>query len=210
MTLLEIFGIALISTSICFRSNCTFAILQEKDVQNPLKLFCNLSGWLLAAVFATLFIIPHLFFAVPWYWVQIIDLLFSLLMIGIIDFRFRIIPNLILIAFLFSQIICMGLLRTSSVSVLNMALTAGLLLILILVSHYSKSQFGMGDAKLLAAINFSYGLVFTVYTTLLALLLMLLWAVPLLLTRRIKLKSFLPFAPFYFLAVVGYLVINFI
>ena len=205
-----LFGVLIISVLLVFKSNYLIRKMQGKENQTPIYTFATIYGWLIGTVACAISILLLYVYEFPGYYIQLIDLLLTLIIITIIDVKWRIIPNGIIITLLISQIVACFCLAHAYIDVWNMIISVAFLLVLMLISKISKEQIGMGDVKLLAVINLIYGLSFTAYSLIFSLLAMLMFAIPLLIMKKANLKSQIPFAPFYLCGVTVYMFINLI
>lgn len=175
-----------------------------------LKYLKNKYFYIISIIMLIIMSILFLMVDIELYYFQLANLIVSLFVIAFIDFKKKIIPNMQLIVFLIAQLVYIFCLKTSSVSLLNLIITAVVLFVLLLVNKLTKEQFGMGDVKLLVAINAIFGLAFTIYSMIISLVAMLLFVVPLLITKKANMKTRLPFAPFFLLGVMIYTILNLI
>lgn len=141
-------------------------------------------------------------------YLQLIDLIVTLIIISFIDAKQHIIPNIMTISMLLSQLICIFCITKSQINGLNILVAAVLFVVLLLINKLSKEQLGMGDVKLLVVVGLVYGLSFLMYTLILSLLLMLMYSVPMLIIKKFKLSTQMPFAPFYTIGIIMYIIIN--
>lgn len=175
-----------------------------------LKYLKNKYFYIISIIMLIIMSILFLMVDIESYYFQLANLIVSLFVIAFIDFKKKIIPNIQLIVFLVAQLIYIFCLKTSSLSLLNLIITAIVLFILLLINRLTKEQFGMGDVKLLVAINAIFGLTFTIYSMIISLIAMLLFVVPLLVTKKANMKTRLPFAPFFLIGTMIYTILNFI
>ena len=137
----------------------------------------------------------------------------AMFLIATIDFQVKKIPNKLLLVLLVVRVIFLVLtfferpedfvpILTSSL--IGMAIGAFIILIVLLLS---KGQVGAGDLKLFAVIGFFFGLSGLIQIMMYSLFLSALVAIVLLLSKKAKMKSTLPMAPFVFLGLTFYYVI---
>lgn len=210
MIYISLLGVFIISILLVFRVNCMVVNIKGKDARNPISIFKNIHGWPIGAMLGAISVLLLCVYELPGYYIQLADLMLTLIVIAVIDIKRRIIPDYVTISFLLAQLAAVFCVAQENISVWNILVSAVILLVLILVSRLSKEQIGMGDVKLITAVNLIYGLPFTVYSLLLAMIAILFFAIPLLIMKKIKLKSQLPFAPFYLTGVLAYIILNLI
>ena len=209
MIYINLLGVLIISILLVFKLNYLIRKIQGKDgsFANVLK---TIYGWPIAAIFGAISILLLYVYEVPGYYIQLADLILTLIIIAVYDAKWRIIPNCITVSFLISQLAAVFCLTQSYIDIWNTLISVAILLVLAFVSKISKEELGMGDVKLIAAINLIYGLSFTMYSLLLTLIIMLVFSVPLLIMKKLKMKSQLPFAPFHLIGVSMYIILNLI
>ena len=210
MSHINILGIIITSILLVFKVNYLIRQFQNKDTKNPFKIYKTILGWPIGFVFGVITTLMFYIYDIPGYYIQIVDLVLTLLIISIIDIKWNVIPNYLVITLLLSQIIASFCIAQTFLNLWNVLISALILIILMFVSKISKEQIGMGDVKLITGINLIYGLVFTAYSLIFSMILMLLYSIPLLVLKRIKLKSQIPFAPFYLVGIFAYVIINII
>ena len=133
--------------------------------------------------------------------IQISVCYFAVLAAAVIDLKLRIIPNLIPIALIGTKVLIFVyeiIFTGAGVSGLVMPLVGFVLcgLFLLLCNRLSKGGIGGGDVKLLAAMGFVLG-VYVVFTTLMiALILCCVFAVAVMITKKMTIKESVPFGPF--------------
>ncbi len=207
MIYLCIFGIIVLSLIQTYRINYIINIFKTNEV--PLKLLLKTSiGWPVGVLFAALAILLVYILKVPNYYIQVIDLLISIIIIAIIDAKSHTIPNYMTISLLVSQIVAAFCISNTYFDIWNILISGVILGILMLVSKISKEQIGMGDVKLIVVINLIYGLSFAIYSLIISLLVMLLSIIPFMIMKKINLKSQIPFAPFLTIGVTVYTLLN--
>lgn len=175
---------------------------------NPLKTFKNALGWSVAALFFAICMLVLFVYNVAGFYLQLADLILSLIVIALLDAKWKIIPNNIAIATLLSQVAMSYLVSEIQLTFWSVVGTVIVLLILILVNRISKDQIGMGDVKLLAIFSLVYGVFFVIWTLIISMIVMLVATIPLLFTKKIKLKTEIPFAPFYTIGTVVYILLK--
>lgn len=165
-------------------------------------------GILIGCLYMCLLAILLFFTHIPEAYVQLTDFMLSLVLIAIIDAKFHIIPNIMMITMMITQLLCSFLLVKSGISYVNLIVAVVLAIVLLLISKISKEQIGAGDVKLLIVISLIYGLSFTIYSMIFSLIIMVIFSVPLLIMKKATLKSQIPFVPFYVIGALAYILIN--
>lgn len=133
--------------------------------------------------------------------IQISVCYFAVLAAAVIDLKLRIIPNLIPITLIGTKLLIFVyelLIGDAAFVNLLMPVVGCLLcgLFLLLGNRLSKNGIGGGDVKLLAAMGFLLGL-YAVFTTLvIALIICSVFAVAVMLTKKMTIKQSVPFGPF--------------
>lgn len=203
MTLLNFCGIAVSGIMLGLKYGFALQLLQNKST-DFLKIIKNWLNWFVAGIYmgGSVLIIAAL--SVPMYYLQIIDIILTIAMIAVIDVKRRVIPNRMLVYLVLSQLALVVCTEDATLSLVNIGISAVVFLLLVLLSKMSKEQIGMGDVKFLTCINLIFGLAFVVYSLLLSLLVMLLFIIPRLIMKKSNLKSELPFAPFYGIGLIIY------
>lgn len=93
------------------------------------------------------------------------------------------------------------------VDVMNLVFSFAVLLILIIISKCTGEQLGMGDIKLFAVMMIIYGFSFMMYTLLLGMIFVMLLAIPLMICKKITIKTSVPFIPFYTVGILIYVML---
>ncbi|MBO4898409.1 MAG: prepilin peptidase [Clostridia bacterium] len=207
MVYINILGIITVSLLMIFRINLAVRFLQGKDTKNILDIFKEIPGWPSGLLFGAMSAMLLYTWKLPGFYIQLADFLLTLVMAAVIDVKFKVIPNYLIVCFLAAQIVAAFTFAQTFLGLWNVLISAAVLGILIIISLLSKEQIGMGDVKLIASVNLIYGWSFTLYTLFFSFLAMLIFAIPLLILRKLKLKSQLPFAPFYLIGVILYLLL---
>ena len=210
MNWLNLIGIAVIAVLLAYKINYLIRYFKNKENINPLKTMQGFVGWWIGLALEAVSALFITVYKIPGYYFQLLDLMLSVIIISVIDARSKIIPNYLMVALLLSQIICAFTFAKTYLDIWNVVLSIIVLGVLMLASKISKEQIGMGDVKLITAVNLIYGLSFTMYSFMFALIIMLVCMIPLLILKRIKLKSQLPFAPFYTLGIIAYIILSLI
>ena len=137
----------------------------------------------------------------------------AMFLISTIDYQVKKIPNKLLLVLLAVRIVFLVLTffeRPEDFtailvsSLIGMAVGAFIILVVLLLS---KGQVGAGDLKLFAVIGFFYGLYGLIQIMIYSLFLSAIVAIVLLLSRKAKMKSPMPMAPFVFLGLTFYYVL---
>ena len=207
MAYLIILGIVVSSLMQMYRLNYLLNLLRDRDLTIK-TLFKTLIGWPVGVLFAASSIVVVCIWKLPGYNVQLADMIYTLLIVAIIDGKTHEIPNRIMITLLISQLIVVICVSNTYPYIWNMLISIVILLLLMLVSKISKEQIGMGDVKLIVILNLIYGLSFTLYSMIISLFIMLLFIVPCMIRKKVNLQSQIPFAPFYTAGVIIYILLN--
>lgn len=207
MAYLIILGIVVSSLMQMYRLNYLLNLLRDRDLTIK-TLFKTLIGWPVGVLFAASSIVVVCIWKLPGYYVQLADMIYTLLIVAIIDGKTHEIPNRIMITLLISQLIVVICVSNTYPYIWNMLISIVILLLLMLVSKISKEQIGMGDVKLIVILNLIYGLSFTLYSMIISLFIMLLFIVPCMIRKKVNLQSQIPFAPFYTAGVIIYILLN--
>ena len=207
MAYLIILGIVVSSLMQMYRLNYLLNLLRDRDLTIK-TLFKTLIGWPVGVLFAASSIVVVCIWKLPGYYVQLADMIYTLLIVAIIDGKTHEIPNRIMITLLISQLIVVICVSNTYPYIWNVLISIVILLLLMLVSKISKEQIGMGDVKLIVILNLIYGLSFTLYSMIISLFIMVLFIVPCMIRKKVNLKSQIPFAPFYTAGVIIYILLN--
>lgn len=208
MVWVNIIGLFVLVISIAFKVNFLISYINKEKIKKLLCVLKKIHGWLIGVLLGFVAAVAIYKYALPGYYIQLSDLLLTLIVIAIIDVIGRCIPNEMVICLLISQIIAASTYSQVYLNILNVIFSGIVLVFLMIISRKTNEQIGMGDVKLIATINLIYGVSFMLYTMMFSLLLMLVFSLPLLVMRKIKLKSQLPFAPFYLLGVLAYVILS--
>lgn len=209
MIYINILAQILVGILLSIKLNCAIACYKE-EARDFKKLLLRPVGIIFAGLWLLLTLILIFICDIPGQYIQIADAILSLGVIAVVDVKRHIIPNIITIAFLCSQLLCQFFITAQMLDWLNAVFSIIVLVFLMLISRMTKEQLGMGDVKLIAVMNLMYGLSFTVYSMMLSMIIMLLFSLPLLVLKKINLKSSLPFAPFYAIGSCVFIVFNLI
>ncbi len=210
MVYLNLAGISIISLLLVFKINYLVRYVRREEIQNPVKVFKTYIGWPIGVLLGAIALLLYCIYGVAGYYIQITDLIITLIIIATIDAKWKLIPNYLTLSVLISQIVAAFTFAETYVNILNLIISIIILLVLMLISKLSKEQIGMGDVKLITVVNLIYGLSFTVYSLIISMLIMLCVTLPMLAMKKVKLKSQIPFAPFYSIGVIVYIILNLI
>ena len=139
------------------------------------------------------------------YYLRYADLLYTYLLLAIVDLKTRIVPDRILFLFLTGQLLMAG---TEGLIVLTAGLLGGLILgaVVLLVAATSGEKMGMGDGKLLAVTAIIAGGSYTLCILCIAMGLFLICGIWRILFRHSSMKAEMPFVSFLFLGTVIYFI----
>lgn len=210
MFYLNLAGIIVTALLIMYKINYFVEVLQDKKNKNPLKTLVGIYGVCAGLVFGGAALLAFEIYAVPGFYIQLADLFISLLIMTIIDVKWKVIPNALTLTLLVSQLVSAFTCAQTGIGWLSAVVSIIVLLVLMLVSRMTNEQIGMGDVKLIAVMNLIYGISFILYSMIFAMICMLVCTIPLLILRKISMKSSLPFVPFYFIGVIIYTILNLI
>lgn len=210
MIIIDLFGFLVLSVLLAYKINFFVLVSQGKETTKITHNLKKLIGWPIGITIGAMSALAVYILEIPGYYIQLVDLLITLVFIAIIDLKWKIIPNSLNLAFLFSQMIASLTFSKTYINIWNLVISFIILLILMFISKMSKEQIGMGDVKLITIINLVYGLTFTMYSLIFSLFAMLLFCIPLLIMKKVKMKSQIPFGPFYTLGTTIYIIMNLI
>lgn len=126
-----------------------------------------------------------------------------------IDYRVKLIPNVIVLALMGSRILLVIFEyifeREEWIYSIGSSLLSAVIVfvVLFILSVISKSGLGMGDVKLLTALAFLCGIYSVLNTMIVALIICVLVAMVLVLSKKKKMKDKIPFGPF---LLIGYII----
>ncbi len=137
----------------------------------------------------------------------------AMFLIATIDLQVKKIPNKLLLVLLAVRVVFLVLTffeRPEDFAAILVSSLIGMALggfIILVVLIMSKGQVGAGDLKLFAVIGFFFGLAGLIQIMMYSLFLSAVIAIVLLLSRKAKMKSTMPMAPFIFLGLTFYYVL---
>lgn len=164
-------------------------------------------GWLCASGYIFVLLILHFVLEVSYENILYIDLFLSLIMLSVIDIKHKIVPNSLNAAALISQMIIRFVPTQGKLDIMNLVFSFAVLLILVIISKCTGEQLGMGDIKLFAVMMIIYGFSFMMYTLLIGMILVMVLAIPLMLGKKITIKTSVPFIPFYTIGILIYVML---
>ena len=131
-----------------------------------------------------------------------LDLGVTFLVLAVVDFRRRIVPDRMLLCYLAAQLLYSAVLNT--LAEIAVAAASGLItsLVLCLLAWFSKEKIGWGDVKLLAVLAVTAGGGYVVQLAVFAMLPALVVGVILILVCRYSPGYEMPFVPFLFLGML--------
>lgn len=191
-----------------FRVGFLTGYLKKAEMGNCFGAFRMPLGWPVGLLFAPVSALLIYICNVPGFYIQLADLFIALIVISVIDIKDKIVPDCLTVSIIISQLAAVFTYAGTYVSLWNLIITVAVLLILMLASKLSKEEIGMGDVKLIAAVNLFFGLPFTFYSMLFGMFAVLIVSVPLMFAKKMNLKSQLPFIPFYTVGVAVYTMLN--
>lgn len=192
-----------------YKINLFLHYIRSIKTENLIENFKEKNGWFLSfLIFGIIGVLKYNNLILADYYIYV-DLLVVLVLMSIIDFKYHIIPNG-LNASLLVSLILLTIYNRASINIWYVLLLIFILTLIILGSKFIKDGVGMGDIKLLLIIMSFFGIAFIVYTVLFSLILMLVFVTPMLLAKKMTLKSQLPFVPFYTIGVLIFYIIQFI
>ncbi len=206
---LEIIGIILIFILSSYKGNYLETVLIQGVVPEK-TVIKKINGWLYSLGYVLVIFIIHSLLGLSYEYILLFDLFISMIMVSIVDIKYRIVPNVLNLTILLTQLIIRFVMLQSQVDILNLVFSSVVFLFLVIISRCTNEQFGMGDIKFLAIMMIIYGLTFMLYTMLIAMLLVIIVAVPLIICKKISIKTSVPFIPFYSVGVLGYIILNFL
>lgn len=128
--------------------------------------------------------------------IRFLILAMTYLILAVVDGKKRIVPDRILLCYLFSQIL-LAAASADIFSMVQMAAEGGVFLGIFVVLYFiSRGRIGLGDVKLLGVTAMTAGWSYTVQILVYGLMLSFFYSVWLLLFRRLSGKTEIPFVPF--------------
>lgn len=210
MIYMNIIGMIISCVLLCYKTNYLVRSINKQENTNFFHTYKNITGWLISLFVTALYVLLFFAYDISGFYLQLIDLFFSLIAIALIDIRWRIIPNYVVISTLLSQLAMSCMVAMIHPTIWNLILSAVMLIVLMIISKISGEQIGMGDVKMITVVALVYGISFMVYSLIISMLIMLVTAIPLLVFKKIKLKSEMPFAPFYAIGASVYIILSLI
>ena len=179
--------------------NILFNKIQKPYVKSYFNHFKNLKSILVFVLVEVVLVIIYKKYGINLKFFNYVALFSVLIFASLTDLRDRSIPNrLIIIGFSLGIIFSAVTISFDVIfnSFLGAIVSGGMLLILSLLS---KGGIGMGDVKLLACTGLYFGFYNAMAVVIVATILSGLFAIALLITKKYKQESSIPFAPFIFL-----------
>lgn len=181
--------------------NLSIAYVRDKNA-NVKKELTNKVIYILAVGYAVILISGIVFFKIPIIKLKYIHLIISIGFLGIIDFKYKLVMNVLLLLFIIIQLLFYVIEFDKSVFVMNLIYGVTAFLILSTVERLFKDKFGMGDVKLLAVTAFSTGIGGMINILFVAMFAAFAVSIILMIARKITLKGELPFVPFIFVGTI--------
>lgn len=142
--------------------------------------------------------------------VRMLDLLVCYLLFAAIDWRWRVVPEYLLICLLAGQLL-LGAAAELPMALLGTCISGGIFfLALLALAKVLKNGLGLGDVKLLGVTATAAGWTYAVVIFGLALVLSLVFGIWLLVVKRKSVKTEVPFVPFLALAMLVHIVLTMI
>ena len=197
---------ALVFTAVLNGMKTVYGVEIYKEKEEPFWKVWN-CRWLYicGAVSLGVFVLIYYLGKGQMYYLRYADLLYTYLLLAIVDLKTRIVPDRILFLFLTGQLLMAG---TEGLIVLTAGLLGGLILgaVVLLVAATSGEKMGMGDGKLLAVTAIAAGWSYTLCILCIAMGLFLICGIWRILFRHSSMKAEMPFVPFLFLGTVIYFI----
>lgn len=183
-----------------------YGIWGYKEKTDPFWKVWN-SRWLYLASAASLAVGILLFVLgkKDFYYLKFGDLLYTYILLAVVDFKTKKVPDPILLVFLVAQLLMAG---AGDISGFLTGILGGLIFsaAIILLAVTSGGKMGLGDAKLLAATAIIAGWSYTLAVLCIAMTLSLVFGIWLLLFRHLSSKAEMPFVSFLCLGMIIHLV----
>lgn len=142
--------------------------------------------------------------------IRMLDLLVCYLLFAAIDWKWRVVPEYLLICLLAGQLL-LGAAAELPMALLGTFLSGGIFfLVLLMLARVFKNGLGLGDVKLLGVTAMVAGWTYAVVIFGLALVLSLVFGIWLLVVKRKSVKTEVPFVPFLALAMLVHIVLTMI
>ena len=130
------------------------------------------------------------------YMLRLWDMIASYLLLAIVDWKKKIVPDTVLVCFFAAQML-LGAVTMDPERLFSVLFTGGMLfLFLIAFAWLSKGRLGMGDAELLGVTAMAAGWAYVVQIVTIALIFSFFYGLWLLFFRRMTMKTEIPFVPF--------------
>lgn len=196
----------------------TLSLFKKKEVELPKKkkiVLEIISGVLLEALAAALALVLVKSGTLSFFEALRSELVMcALLFAGLIDFKLMIIPNVLTLALLAATVLSYAIefiINSSGISVIALDALLGCAVCFVIFfvgKMISRKGMGMGDIKLAAVMGLALGLSSSLACLLWAMIIASVTGIILLLTKKMKTKSKLAMAPFFFAGtVVGHILL---
>lgn len=134
--------------------------------------------------------------------VRFLNLLFTYLILALVDGKLKVVPNRILFCFFGGQML-LGIAETHIFNLLSCLITGAVFaLVLLAFAWLSRGRLGMGDAKLLGATAMTAGWLYTFQLICWSFIPAFIYSIWLLLFRKVSMKTEFPFVPFLFAGLI--------
>lgn len=141
---------------------------------------------------------------------RMVDLLVCYLLFAAIDWKWRVVPEFLLICLLAGQLL-LGAAAELPTALIKTCISGGIFFgVLQVLAHVFKNGLGLGDVKLLGVTAMTAGWTYTVVIFAMALVLSMIFGIWLLAVKRKSIKTEIPFVPFLALAIPAHIILTMI